>query len=266
MPTAPVNGTHLHYELRGSEGPPVLLIMGMRSRGLGWTRVAEDLARDHRVVFYDHRGIGESAPLEQPTSMGEMAQDALALADHLGWKRPHVAGVSMGGMVAQNLAVDHPDSLRTLSLVATTANGPSVQRPSKGTAMIYVRTQIGSVKARLRALAELIYSQAYRSGRDHDELLAELSRAFGHVQKGTWRAQFRAMAGHDTRERLREVGVPSLVVGAGLDKLVPMRHAEDLHDRLPGSTFERFESAGHGVIAEEPAAVAQAIRSRVATS
>ena len=262
MPKALINGTELHYEIQGDQGPPVLLIMGMRARGLAWEPIVEKLAADHRLVWFDNRGIGESAPLaDGSASMTEMAADAVGLIDHLGWDSVHVVGVSMGGMIAQHVALGHRSRVRSLSLLATSPFGTAVSRPALGTVWIYLRTQIGNEKRRLTALSELIYSDRYRARSNGDELLAGLTRAFGHDHPGTWRAQYTAVANHDVRDELHQLAdLPALVVGAGRDRLVPIHHSEDRHKRLPSSDLLRFDESGHGVIAEHPAAVADAVR------
>ena len=116
MPTCSANGTTLYYETAGDHGPPVVLVMGLRARGVAWTPIVERLRRSHRLVFFDHRGVGESAALTGPTSMTEMAGDAVALMDHLGWSTAHLAGVSMGGMGALHAVLDHRPRFR-LSLI-----------------------------------------------------------------------------------------------------------------------------------------------------
>jgi pimeloyl-ACP methyl ester carboxylesterase len=193
--------------------------------------------------------------------MAEMAADAMGLAEHLGWDSVHVAGVSMGGMIAQHVALGHRSRVRSLSLLATTSCGTSVRRPPFSTIWIYLRTQFGKRQQRLTALSELLYSEGYRARCGGDELLTELAQAFGHEHPGTWQAQYAAVANHDVRDELHRLAdLPSLVIGAGLDRLVPVHHAEDLHKRLPTSELLRFGESGHGVIAEHTVAVADAVR------
>ncbi len=265
MPIAEIRDTRIHYETLGERGPPILLIMGLRSRGIAWHDVAERLSERHRVCWWDHRGIGESDPLDGPTSMGEMAADAAGMIEHLGWDTAHVAGVSMGGMVAQHVALNHGERVRSLSLVVTSAKAPPVRDFAPSTLGIYLRTMAGPRRKRLAALARLLHSAMHLQRLDIDAVMERLARAFGHDQPGTMRRQVAAIRGHDCRERLDELSeLPTLVVGAGRDRLVSIRHSEYLHARLPRSRLVRVETSGHAVIGEEPDIVSSAITGVVA--
>jgi pimeloyl-ACP methyl ester carboxylesterase len=242
--------------------------MGLRARGLAWEPVVEHLEQDHQLAFFDHRGIGPSAPLEGPTSMAEMAGDAAGVMDHLGWDAAHAVGVSMGGMAAQHLALDHGPRLRSLSLICTSARGGAVRLPAPSTVWIYLQTWMGSERQRFTALSRLLYSPEFLAQPGAlDQVVGRLGRAFGHDAPGTWRAQFSAIGRHDVRDRLEQMpDVPTLVIGAGCDRLVPIANSEYLHERLPGSRMQRFDGAGHGVLAERAGEVAASLRAHIAAA
>src|SRR5271155_316179 len=123
MPLANVGDIELDYE-RGGSGPPLLLIMGMSGTALHWgERFLEALRRDFDVIAYDHRGVGASSRLEEPITIVQMAEDAVGLLDALGIDSAHIVGISMGGMVAQELALAHPERVRTLTLGCTYCGG-----------------------------------------------------------------------------------------------------------------------------------------------
>src|SRR5688500_3738894 len=114
MPTLTVDGNDLHYVERG-DGEPLLLIMGLSGTHLAWGDPFVDaLAADFTVIAYDHRGVGRSSRIDEPFTLVQLADDAAALMDGLGLESAHVLGVSMGGMVAQELALRRPDRIRTL--------------------------------------------------------------------------------------------------------------------------------------------------------
>jgi pimeloyl-ACP methyl ester carboxylesterase len=251
VPTAAVNGTELHYEHLGESGPPVLLVMGVRARGMAWMPVAERLAADHRVVFWDHRGVGGSHPLSGPTSIAEMAADGIGLMDHLGWDTAHVAGVSMGGSISQHLALTWPERVRSLTLIATTAHGKGLQQTDLPTILRYFSTFFGSRDVRLAKLARFIYSAEHIEREGMDAVIDRMKLAFGHEHKGTARAQVQAMRAFDVREELHRISAPTLVMGAGGDRIVPERHQKLIHERVPGAEYVGFPRAAHGVVVEE---------------
>jgi 3-oxoadipate enol-lactonase len=259
LPVAAVNDTDLFFETAGDSGPPVLLVMGLRARGLAWLPIVDHLSRDHQVVWYDHRGIGGSKPLTGPTSMAQMAGDAVGLMDHLGWGSAHVAGVSMGGMVSQHIALDHAERVRSVSFIVTTAHGRGLLKTNLNTVWRYSGTFFGSREKRLTALARLLYSAGHLERVGVENVVQRLMDAFGHDHPGTARAQVKAVGGHDTRARLSEVRLPSLVIGAGSDCIVPEWHGKHVHGEIDGSDYLAFPHAAHGVIAEESEAVSARI-------
>lgn len=265
MPTAEVNGTALHYECLGETGPPILLVMGIRARGMAWMPVAEVLSAMHRVVFWDHRGVGGSRPLSGPTSIEEMAADGIGLMDHLGWKSAHVVGVSMGGSISQVIALGHPARVRSLTLIATTAHGRGLQQTRLWTILQYASTFFGSPEARLAKLAHFIYSESHIEREGIDAVIEKMKLAFGHDHRGTARAQVRAMRAFDCRDALHRITAPTLVVGAGGDRIVPERHQRFIHGRVQGAEYVRFPNAQHGVMVEEAAQISVHVSRLVAT-
>src|SRR5437868_7018373 len=124
MPAIPVGEVELDYE-RSGEGPPLLAIMGMSGTALHWGEpFLRELRRDFDVITYDHRGVGASSRLEGPVTIRQLADDAAELLSALELGSVHVLGVSMGGMIAQELALAHPERVRTLALGCTYCGGP----------------------------------------------------------------------------------------------------------------------------------------------
>ncbi|MCB9744604.1 MAG: alpha/beta hydrolase [Alphaproteobacteria bacterium] len=251
MPHAEVNGLRLWYRTHGERGPPVLLIMGFAGRGSAWKPQVEGLEHAHRVALYDNRGIGESGRFPGTTSMPEMAEDALGLMDHLGWPQAHVVGVSMGGMVAQELALMARERVRSLSLIATHAGGlAAVMAPWEGLSL-FLQTHLGAPASRAAAQQRLLYSERYLARTDRGAHAAELTQHFGEQSPETLSAQLAAVLRHDTRRRLQRLeGLPTLVVRPESDKLIHPRHVLELHRRIPGSRLLNVPGAGHGVTDE----------------
>src|SRR3954449_856843 len=123
MPTADVNGQTLYYELQGEEGEPLLAVMGLAANTLAWTLQMQPFGERHRAAFFDNRDVGQSSMADGPYEIADMAKDALALADALELESFHLVGVSMGGAIAQEMALAAPERVQTLTLAVTFASG-----------------------------------------------------------------------------------------------------------------------------------------------
>src|SRR5690606_19973287 len=145
------------YEVVGDGGPPVLLVMGFGMTGAAWGPVVERLSGDHRVCWYDVRGLAQSTPgrLDRHT-LPDLADDAAALLDHLGRDAAHVAGISMGGMIAQHLALRHRPRVRSLTLIATHACGRA-SLPGFKALRYFVEANVTRGEARLHAMRGLLF-------------------------------------------------------------------------------------------------------------
>ncbi len=254
MEYADCNGTRLAYEVHG-EGEEVLLIMGLAARATAWENQYRGLAGRFRVARFDNRGIGASAPLaRRRTSIREMADDALGLLDHLGWDRAHIVGVSMGGMIAQELALAARERVRSLSLIATHPGGSSFVPPAAGRRNL-LRTQIGPLQRRRAMLARVLYPPEYIEEHGEDKLLQRMAINFGDgpPPPRTMVAQLLAVMGHNTAARLERLeGLPTLVVQPARDMLIDPTHSETLERLIPGARRATVHDAGHGVLHQRP--------------
>jgi pimeloyl-ACP methyl ester carboxylesterase len=130
MPTTKANGIELYYEVHG-EGPPLLLIMGLGANATAWYRQIPVLSERYRVIAFDNRGAGRSEKPLEPYSIPQMADDAAALMDTLGISTSHVFGMSLGGMIAQEYALRHPERVQALVLGGTTPAAPRQCGPAR---------------------------------------------------------------------------------------------------------------------------------------
>lgn len=249
MPHARWNNVRLHYRLTG-EGSPVLLVMGFVMRGHAWRFQVPTLAEAHRVCTFDNRGVGATECRPRPLSMRLLADDARRLMDHLGWSRAHVVGVSMGGMVAQELALRAPGRVRSLSLVATHAGGPRARLPRRRGAVQLWRARTGrSERDRGAAVTRLLFPDAFLEGADPDWLEAILREDFSLPVPARFQlSQYAAILRHDTRRRLGELRAPTLVVKPARDALIHPRESDRLHHLIPDARLLTLPGAGHGVV------------------
>jgi len=260
MASAQVGDHELFYERTGA-GEPLLLIMGMSGTHLSWGEpFLEALRRDFEVVVYDHRGIGKSSPAQAGYTITDLADDAAGLLDTLGWERPHVVGISMGGMVAQELALRHPDRVRTLTLGCTMAGGPSAALTSPE---VLGRLQAswagGDREAALRAAWEVNVSRAFAA---EDDQFADFRRRAIEVPASlpAIMAQMQAIGGHDTAERLSGIPAPTLVIHGTDDEMLPYANAKTLAERIPNARLEILDGVGHLFFWEEPERSAALVR------
>jgi 3-oxoadipate enol-lactonase len=240
------------YELRGRDGPAVVLVHGVAMGRWGWAPVAERLARDFRVVTIDNRGVGDSDAPVPPYSAAEMAADVLAVLDAEGIDRCHLVGASLGGMVAQQLALRHPDRVRSLVLGATHAGGVQLHWPDADV------LEFLSKRLRMRpeegAWSSVAFNYGERCRREHPERIAEdIAQRLAHpFPEQAYRAQLWAGALHDTSSRLHRIAAPTLVVHGSEDRMIPVQNGRMLADRIPNAQLIEVEDSGHLYPTEAP--------------
>jgi 3-oxoadipate enol-lactonase len=233
-------------------GPAVLLIMGFGATREGWARTIPTLARRFRVLSFDNRGVGDSAASVWPYSVRRMADDAVAVLDAAGEDRAHVYGISLGGMVAQEIALRHPQRVRALVLGATTPGGPRAVLGETPALTFFGRSTL--VAREEAAWAAVPYLYGERTRRRHAERIGEdiarrLPFAAGPV---THTQQLVAAATHSTVDRLGDIRAPTFVVHGEEDAIVPADNARLLADGIPGAQLRLWRRAGHLYVTDEP--------------
>lgn len=277
MPSLDRGGWLLHYEVAAEAGedsehnkrPPVLLIQGCGVAGEGWRPQFDALARDHRVAFFDHRGIGKSE-LGGPVTIAEMTNDARAVLDALGWSSAHVVGHSMGGVVAQQLGLDAPERVRSLALLCTFYRGRDGARLTPWLLWISLRMRLGPRAARRRAFLEMVMPAALLTTSDRDAMAAEVGAVFGRDladQPGIAMQQVRALGAHDASARLDQLSsIPTLVVSATEDRIAPRAQGRALAGAIRGSRYVEIAEAAHGVTIQKADEITELLREHVAAA
>jgi pimeloyl-ACP methyl ester carboxylesterase len=266
--TAPANGIELVYESFGDPADPtMLLVMGLGVQMLGWDEGLCELlaARGFRTVRFDNRDVGRSTKIEggprpdlMAAAMGdassasytldEMADDCAGLLDHLGVQAAHVVGVSQGGMIAQTLAIRHPDRVLSLASIMSSTGDRAVGQPHPEA----LPTLLTSGPADREGFAESAV-QVFRvigsPGFDADEeKLRELARASfdrGYHPEGTARQLLAILASGDRTETLRRLDVPTVVIHGTDDALIDVSGGKATAAAIPGARLELIEGMGH---------------------
>jgi 3-oxoadipate enol-lactonase len=254
----------LHVVRRGS-GEPLLLIQGMSGTHLSWGDPFTDLLADQvETIAYDHRGIGRSSRVEQPFSITDLADDAAGLLDALELDSAHVVGISMGGMVAQELALRHPDRLRTLTLGCTYCGGPGSALTQEAVITRLGEAMMSGDRERaIRTGYEVNVAASFAADEANFEAFRSMALALP-APVPVIMLQMQAIAAHDTSARLGEVRAPTLVIHGDEDLMLGVDNGRLIASLIPGARLEVLEGVGHMFWWEQPERSARLVLDHVA--
>ncbi len=255
MPVIQVNGIDLFYTIQGSsENEPLLLVAGFNGDSSTWAAMMPSLVEQYQVLRFDNRGIGQTSALDSPYSIAQMAADAAALLDYLSISKLHIAGHSMGGQIAQELALAHPEKIKSLILLSSWAS-----RDDKFNSLIEM---FGDLPQKLegtlyqKVLLPWVFTDAFYSTPGAMEQLLNLieHQLFPPTPHGLYH-QSRAILGSDTSDRLADIHCPTLVVVSKEDLLTPLRFSQQLAQGIPQAELAILEHGGHACVVESADAV-----------
>ena len=244
MPKIKVQEIDLYYEIHG-EGAPFIMIRGLGSTADHWVAQVPAFSKKFRVVIFDNRGIGRSDKPDIPYTIGMMAQDTVGLMDALNIRRAHVLGMSMGGMIAQEIAIRYPERVHGLVLGCTHCGGKHLFPPDEEIGRLfgeYILT--GSDEGFEKTLRALFAQRTLKERPDMAQSYREISKRFPSSPKFLIR-QFEAVQGHDSWENLVKINAPTLVLTGSEDVLVPPKNSEILAARIPKARLEIIEGGAH---------------------
>lgn len=243
MPNITVNQLDLHYELLG-QGDPLLLIIGLSFSLLDWgTDFPKRLSRHYQVILFDNRDAGQTSRTAQPYTLADMAEDAVGLLDALNIPAAHVFGISMGGMIAQQIALQHPHKLKKLILGCTMAGG----------ACSYYGSPPDSLNDALNHNPlDLLFPPAFlQAHRDRLMDFFATTVPFHSTGEALGR-QLTAMNRHDTCDRLHQITAPTLIVTGDADRTIPPENSAFLAKAIPQAELEIIPGAGHAFCFSHP--------------
>jgi pimeloyl-ACP methyl ester carboxylesterase len=234
----------------GTGGVPLLLIQGLGYTADMWFRVLPGLARERRVIRFDNRGVGRSDVPPTPWTIADLVADTVQVLDSADVARAHVFGVSMGGLVAQQLALDHPDRVGSLVLGCTHPGGREAVRMDPAAATMLMDRSPKSARDAALASVPFLYAETTSA----DEIEHDINVRVRHpMRAAAYWGQLDAMRTHPgTLSRLPELRTPTLVVHGTDDRLVQPGNAQLLADAIPGARLRWLDGAGHVFWTDEP--------------
>jgi pimeloyl-ACP methyl ester carboxylesterase len=255
MPFVENQGAKIYWDER-SVGEPVLLIMGLGYSSDMWWRIRPLLDGTYRTIVLDNRGAGRSDVPPGPYPIALMADDALAVLDAAGVERAHVFGISMGGMIAQELALQSPGRVRSLILGCTAAGGPTAVRAEPEVTQLLMNR--GSLTPEEAATAAIPY--IYDSGTTRDRIDEDLAiRRPWLARPEAYNAQLQGILAWESYDRLPQLRMATLVIHGERDRLVPLGNGELIAGRIPGAKLRTLPHAGHIFPTDQTAASSHAI-------
>lgn len=254
MPFVENQGAKIYWDEQG-QGEPILLIMGLGWPSTMWHRTRPILAARYRTIAFDNRGAGRSDVPPGPYSMASMASDAAAVLDAAGAQRAHVLGASMGGMIAQEFALQYPERVHSLVLACTACGGPHATQAAPEVIQVLLN-RTGTPAERAEAVVPFIYDAATPRARI-DEDLAILSK--NYVTPEGYAAQLQGILAWEAYTRLPQIHIPTLVIHGLTDRLVPAANSDLVASRIPGAQLVKIPNASHIFMTDQPDAAHHSI-------
>ena len=247
--TEPHKGISLNYEIYG-EGPPLLLISGTGHNLEFWSNQLPYFAKRYSSIVFDNRGVGRSTIPTKNYTLADMADDAVNLLDHINVNCAHVMGFSMGGHIAQELAINYPDRVKSLGIHHSwSKNSPTLKK--------FQETRLHLAKNDQRIALTELSMLALHSSRYYDSNPKEMEahRSFllnqSPVNNG-WVGQLEACINGDTFDRLNLIDTPTLITCSNLDIIAPPHLSQQIQENIKGSRLHIMEGTGHVSLMESP--------------
>jgi len=258
MPIARIEKLNIYYEIIG-RGAPLVMIRGVSSNSDHWYEQVPVLSKKFQLLVFDNRGIARSSDPGGSFSTKDMAADTIALMNAVGIKKAHVLGYSMGGMIAQEIALANPEKINGLILVATDCGiSLRIKARPECSRLFSEMIRLGTSEAKTAAAACLFAKRTFESRPDIIQRYTEVSLRFPASQKILER-QWEAITRHDACSRLQNIAAPTLAITASEDVLIPPENSRVLAERIPDAQMRSIDGGGHMFVIEQPVQFNEAV-------
>jgi pimeloyl-ACP methyl ester carboxylesterase len=260
MEKAKVKDIEIAYEVTGS-GDPLILIGGFTMVKESWTDQVARLSKHFQVVAFDNRGVGETTVPSEPFTIADMAEDTVGLMDAIGIESAHFFGVSMGGLIAQMLALDHAARVKKIALGCTTHGGRHAVQPQKE-----VMALLGSAadpnlspEEAMRMRLPIMFTDRFlREQEERVEEFVQTGLRYLPTLEGAT-GQMKALSVFNVKRRLGEIKCPVLAIAGSEDKMMPPENSKLLTEGIQGAKLYVVQEAGHSFFHEKPAEVCRVL-------
>ncbi len=248
MPRASVNGINIYYQVHG-QGEPLVLVTGLGADHSTWFRQLPAFRKHYRVITFDSRGVGRTDIPEQPWDLKTMAEDAVGLMDHLGIDKAHILGLSLGGMIAQEIAINHPERVKKLILASTDPGkgDPNDMHPEmmKAFGLRDASDKLDIRQVDVTRSTKAMISLSFNK-RLYRWLMPFLAR--GYIKSASaegFLKQLEAISDHDRLDRLHLIKAPTLVITGTEDKIISPHQSEVMASTIPNARLVMVQGGSH---------------------
>ena len=252
MPKAKINGINMYYEVHG-QGEPFVLIMGSFGSLEAWALQIGAFQQFYKVIVFDNRGIGRTDKSPESYSIATMADDTVGLLDHLGIEKAHVLGMSLGGPVAQDVAINYPHRVRKLVLVCSMAGADGTHLHPDMLKALGMQDSSQRIDFRNIDFIQIMTATVALAFNDRslsDSLSAQAGTWFKQFEIDGFIKQWEAVTNYDALDRLHKIRARTLVITGTEDRLVDPRSSEVIAGLIPNSKLVKIEGGSHAFFME----------------
>ncbi|MBD3227633.1 MAG: alpha/beta fold hydrolase [Candidatus Lokiarchaeota archaeon] len=260
MPRKKVNNIELYYEQYG-EGDPLIMIMGL-SANLDWWSPAflDPIKKKYKIILFDNRDAGRSENVEKDYEIKDMATDIVELMEKLNIEKADILGISMGGMIAQELVLNYPDRVNKLILASTNCGTPKSILPSKKVMAELTKDRRGRGEEEIiEDFINLLYTDQFIGENPEFIKNVKIKMLKAPIKADAYKRQIKALLKFNTGRRLKDIKTPTLVIHGKKDILLPPKNSEIIANLLPNAELQYFENSGHALFSHEPEKSSEAV-------